>query len=51
LGAAGLAATIYIHDFFWVLSRGGKNKKEAKGLKKQLDLAPLTIQKQAIQLQ
>lgn len=50
LGAAGLAATIYVHDFFWVLSKGGKNKKEAKNLKKRLDATPISIQNQPIQL-
>ena len=51
LAAAGISATIYIHDFFWVLSKGLKNKKEARSLSKSLNNGPIQIQKQSIELQ
>lgn len=51
LAAAGISATIYIHDFFWVFSKGLKNKKQAKSLSKDLNNGPIPIQQQAIKFQ
>jgi hypothetical protein len=51
LAAAGISATIYIHDFFWVFSKGLKNKKEARSLSKSLNNGPIQIQNQSIELQ
>ena len=48
---SGLSATIYLYDVIWVFSKGIKNKKEAKYLRKQLNLGPIEIQKQLISIQ
>ena len=45
---SGLSATIYLYDVIWVFSKGIKNKKEAKYLRKQLNLGPIEIQNQLI---
>ncbi len=49
LASAGIAASIYIHDFIWVISKGLKNKKQANGIQSQLKLGGVSIQNQPIQ--
>ncbi len=49
LASAGIAASIYIHDFFWVISKGFKNKKQANGIQSQLKRGGVSIQNQPIQ--
>ncbi len=48
LTSAGIAATIYVHDFFWVLSKGLNNKKKAKGIINQLKWGGISIQNEQI---
>ena len=51
LVAAGLSATIYVSDIIWVFTKGVKNKKSSKLLRKQLKLGPVQIQNQSISWQ
>jgi tetratricopeptide (TPR) repeat protein len=46
--AGGIAATIYIYDILWVISKGSKNLRESKQLRKQLRQGPIQIQNQSI---
>lgn len=41
--SGGIAATIYIHDFFWVFGKGIKNNKLNKEIKIRLKSDPLKI--------
>jgi tetratricopeptide (TPR) repeat protein len=49
--AGGIAATIYIYDILWVISKGSKNLRESKQLRKQLRQGPMQIQNQNISWQ
>lgn len=44
----GLATTIYLYDIIWVLSKGARNIKDSKPLRKQLQQGPIQIQNQSI---
>ena len=48
LVSAGLSATIYTYDFFWVISRGIKNLRSSKTIRKRLRHSPIPIQSQDI---
>ena len=41
--SAGVSATIYLYDICWVWSRGLKNKRESKVLRKSLRKGPITV--------
>jgi tetratricopeptide (TPR) repeat protein len=41
--SGGIAATIYIHDFFWVLGKGIKNNNQSKALREKLKTGPIKI--------
>ena len=51
LVTGGIAATIYISDIIWAISKGSKNAKSSKALKKRLQNTPIEIQRQSISLQ
>jgi hypothetical protein len=42
--SGGISATIYIHDFFYVISRGAKNAKKNKLLRNDLKNGPIFLQ-------
>lgn len=46
LVSAGLSATIYTYDFFWVISRGIKNLRSSRTIRKTLRHSPIPIQNQ-----
>ena len=48
LVSGALSASIYLYDIVWALSKGSKNKKQSKPLRKQLSKGPILIQKQPI---
>ncbi|MDA9257810.1 tetratricopeptide repeat protein [bacterium] len=48
LGSATLSATIYTYDFFWVISKGIKNLRSSKTIRKRLRHSPIPIQSQDI---
>jgi hypothetical protein len=48
LVSAGIAASIYIHDFFWVLSRGVQNNRQAREVRKRLSQGGISIQNQPV---
>lgn len=49
LVSAGIAASIYIHDFFWVLVKGSQNNRQARTMRKRLNQGGISIQNQPIQ--
>jgi hypothetical protein len=49
--SGGISASIYLYDIIWVISKGAKNLKSSKPLRKQLQQAPVQIQNQPITLQ
>jgi hypothetical protein len=49
--SGGISASIYLHDIIWVISKGAKNLKSSKPLRKQLQQGPVQIQNQPITLQ
>jgi len=51
LVSGGLSASIYLYDIIWVFSKGIKNIKESKSIRKQLHQGPVIIQNQPITLQ
>ncbi len=51
LVSGGLSASIYLYDIIWVFSKGIKNIKESKFIRKQLHEGPVIIQNQPITLQ
>jgi hypothetical protein len=48
ISSIGLATTIYLYDIIWVLSKGAKNIKDSRPLRKQLQQGPVQIQNQSI---
>jgi hypothetical protein len=44
LFSGGISATIYIHDFFYVISKGAKNAKRNKLLRNDLKNGPIFLQ-------
>ncbi len=46
--SGGISASIYLYDIFWVLSKGAKNIKDSKPLRKQLQRGPVQIRNQSI---
>jgi hypothetical protein len=46
--SAGVSASIYLYDLIWVLSKGAKNMKDSKPLRKQVRKGPVQIQNQPI---
>jgi hypothetical protein len=42
--SGGISATIYLYDIIWVISKGAKNIKDSKPLRKQLQQDPVQIQ-------
>lgn len=46
--SGGISALIYVNDIIGVLSKGAKNKKQSKFLKKQLQNSPVIIEQQPI---
>jgi len=46
--SGGISASIYLHDIIWVISKGAKNLKDSKPLRKQLQQGPVQIQNQSI---
>ncbi len=46
--SGGISASIYLYDIIWVISKGAKNLKSSKPLKKQLQQGPVQIQNQSI---
>lgn len=46
LTTAGISATVYTYDFFWVISRGVKNLKQSKNFRRKLRQSPISIQNQ-----
>jgi len=51
LVSGGISASIYLYDIIWVISKGAKNLKSSKPLRKQLQQGPVQIQNQPITLQ
>ena len=49
--SGGISASIYLYDIIWVISKGAKNLKSSKPLRKQLQQGPVKIQNQPITLQ
>lgn len=49
--SGGISATIYLYDIIWVISKGAKNIKDSKPLRKQLQQGPVQIQNQSISWQ
>lgn len=49
--SGGISASIYLYDIIWVLSKGYKNLKDSKLLRKQLQQGPIQIQNQSISWQ
>ena len=49
--SGGISATIYLYDIIWVISKGFKNIKDSKPLRKQLQQSPVQIQNQSISWQ
>ena len=49
--SGGISASIYLYDIIWVTSKGAKNLKSSKPLRKQLQQGPVQIQNQPITLQ
>ena len=49
--SGGISASIYLYDIIWVISKGAKNLKSSKPLRKQLQQGPVQIQNQPITLQ
>ena len=41
--SGGIAATIYIYDFFWTIGKGISNNKQSKVLKEKLKSGPIKI--------
>jgi hypothetical protein len=48
LFSGGISASIYLYDIMWVISKGSKNIKYSKPLRKQLQKGPVQIQNQSI---
>ena len=48
--SGGLAATIYLHDIIWVISKGSQNLKKSKSLRNQVNENPIIIRNQKIKL-
>jgi hypothetical protein len=48
LVSAGIAASIYIHDFFWVIKRGNQNNRQKREMKKRINQGGISIQNQPI---
>lgn len=46
--SGGISATIYLYDIIWVISKGAKNIKVSKPLRKQLQQGPVQIQNQSL---
>ena len=46
--SGGISASIYLYDIIWVISKGAKNKKDSKQLRRQLQKVPVQIQNQSI---
>ncbi|MFT5077257.1 MAG: hypothetical protein ACJAX7_002388 [Saprospiraceae bacterium] len=46
-----ISASIYLHDIIWVISKGAKNLKSSKPLRRQLQQGPVQIQNQTISWQ
>ena len=46
--SGGISASIYLYDIIWVISKGSKNIKDSKQLRKQLQQGPVQIQNQSI---
>jgi len=46
--ASGISASIYLYDIIWVISKGAKNIKKSKLLKKQLKQGPIQIHNQPL---
>ena len=49
--SGGISASIYLYDIIWVISKGAKNLKSSKPLRKQLQQGPVQIQNQSISWQ
>jgi hypothetical protein len=49
--SGGISVSIYLYDLIWVVSKGSKNLKSSKPLRKQLQQGPVQIQNQPITLQ
>lgn len=48
LVSAGIATSIYIHDFFWVVKRGNKNNRQKRDMKKRINQGGISVQNQPI---
>ena len=48
LVSAGIATSIYIHDFFWVIKRGNQNNRQKRDMKKRINQGGISIQNQPI---
>ena len=46
--SGGISASIYLYDIIWVITKGAKNIKDSKQLRKQLQQGPVLIQNQSI---
>lgn len=46
--SAGVSASIYVYDIFWVISKGVKNRKQSQQLRKTLKKGPISIVNQKI---
>jgi len=49
--SGSISASIYLYDIIWVISKGAKNIKDSKPLRKQLQQGPVQIQNQSISWQ
>ena len=49
--SGGISASIYLYDIIWAISKGAKNLKESKPLRKQLQQGPIQIQNQPMSWQ
>lgn len=45
--SGAISASIYLYDIVWVISKGAKNLKSSKPLRKQLNFGPVQIQNQS----
>lgn len=50
LATGGIAASIYVYDIFWTFSKGCKNLKQSKSLRKSSISNPIIIQTENIKL-
>ena len=48
LVSGALSASIYLYDIMWAISKGSKNQKQSKPLRRQLSKGPILIQNQSI---